>query len=151
MKLNRSRSVGFVLTSLLLTIGLSGCTSSSQSKQDQNAQDEKTREQVAKATEEAKQKSKEAAQKLDEASRKLEHKAAVAAEGVKEGWNRDQKQPLDLNSATETDLLSLPGTNRETAQKIIDGRPYKSEKELMTRHIVSADEYRSISSYLTVK
>ncbi|HUI43106.1 MAG TPA: helix-hairpin-helix domain-containing protein [Terriglobia bacterium] len=137
--------------SLLLALGLWGCTSSGQSKQDQNAQDQKLRDEVASATEKAKQQSKQAVQKLNEASQQVEQEAQAAAEGAKEGWNRDNTQPLDLNSATETDLESLPGMTREAAEEIIAGRPYRSKQELTARGVLSREEYSLIEGRLTVR
>jgi hypothetical protein len=37
---------------------------------------------------------------------------------------------VDLNTATEADLVSLPGVGKPTAKKIIAGRPYSSVNDL---------------------
>ena len=52
--------------------------------------------------------------------------AKAVADGVKEGWNRNQ--PLDINKATKDQLQSLPGMSAEGAERIIDGRPYSSAR-----------------------
>ena len=69
---------------ILLLAALAGCT------QQQNTQELK--EKTAQATAEVK------------------HDAEAVAAGIREGWSRDK--PLDLNTATKDQLLSLPGVNR---------------------------------------
>src|SRR5215469_1987829 len=141
--------ISFMLLVLLL-FGLSACTSGSRA-QNQAAQDEQTREKVANATEKAKEESEKAAQQVRVAAQQAQHQAQVAAEGVKEGWNRDQPKILDLNSAPETELRRLPGLDENAAQRVINGRPYKNKEELVTRGILSRKEYDHIQDRLTVQ
>jgi competence protein ComEA len=44
---------------------------------------------------------------------------------------RTDGQPIDINTATEAELESLPGVGPEIAREIIDGRPYGSVDELL--------------------
>jgi DNA uptake protein ComE-like DNA-binding protein len=134
----------------LLMVGLLGCTSRNASSQTQAAQDQKTRDEVANATAKVKEESRVAAQDLDAAARQAKHEAKVAAEGVKEGWNRDSQGRLNLNLATETQLRDLPGMTPDEARKVIDNRPYKDKQELVTRGIVSEREYDDIENQITV-
>src|SRR5438132_13592477 len=48
---------------------------------------------------------------------------------------------VDINSASKEELDALPGIGDAIAHKIIDGRPYRSKRELLTRKIVSKSEY----------
>ena len=89
------------------------------------------REQTAKATAEAKS------------------DAKAVADGIREGWNRNQ--PLDLNSATKDQLLSLPGMTSAEADRVIAGRPYGEPDELVKRHIVAKAEYDKIADRVTAK
>ena len=108
---------------MLLLAALAGCT------QPQNSQDLK--EKTAQATAEVKRDAK-----------------AVAA-GIREGWSRDK--PLDLNTATKEQLLSLPGVTTADADRVITGRPYSDPNDLVKRHILVKAEYDKIADQVTAK
>lgn len=108
---------------ILLLAALACCT------QKQNSQDLK--EQAAQATAEVKSDAK-----------------AVAA-GIREGWSRDK--PLDLNTATKDQLLSLPGLTAAEADRVIAGRPYGEPGELVTRRIMPKTKYDKIANRVTAK
>jgi DNA uptake protein ComE-like DNA-binding protein len=111
------------VSTILLLAALAGCT------QRQNSQDLK--EKTAQATAELKSDTK-----------------AVAA-GIREGWSRDK--PLDLNTATKEQLMSLPGVTAAEADRVIAGRPYNAPGELVTRRIMPKSEYDKIADRLTAK
>ena len=46
--------------------------------------------------------------------------------------------------------MSLPGIDDAAADRIIAGRPYSSEHELLERQIVSREEYNKIADSITV-
>src|SRR3954463_7405294 len=108
--------------SILLLLSFAGCTSH------ENPQDLK--EKTARATAEVKRDAK-----------------AVAA-GIREGWSRDK--PLDLNTATKEQLLTLPGMTPVQADRVIAKRPYNEPGELVTRRIMPKPEYDKIADRLTV-
>jgi competence protein ComEA len=58
---------------------------------------------------------------------------------------------LDLNFATKGQLQKLPGIDEQYAQKIIDGRPYKTETDLVSRNVISQAMYDKIASMIIVK
>jgi hypothetical protein len=132
---------------VLLLAGSVSCNSTP--TQDQRQRDEKTREEAAKATERIKPDLKEAGKELGQAARQTVEDAKAAAEGVKEGWNRDHAHPLALNSASEDDLSTLPGISRADARKIIRGRPYRSKDDLVTKGILSREDYGKIRDYIS--
>ncbi|MDO4681178.1 MAG: helix-hairpin-helix domain-containing protein [Lautropia sp.] len=61
---------------------------------------------------------------------------------ARDGAKRAAK--LDLNSATEAELASLPGIGPARAKAIIKGRPYSGKDELLRKKIVPANVYNSI-------
>jgi DNA uptake protein ComE-like DNA-binding protein len=58
---------------------------------------------------------------------------------------------LDLNSASKEQLMTLPGMDDATADKIIAGRPYKSTSELSSKSVLSKEEYKKVSAHVMVK
>ena len=114
-------SVCFALTALLCA--LTACTPN------QNPQELKER--TAKATAE------------------LKVNAKAVAAGVREGWSRDK--PLDLNSATREQLLSLPDLTGAEADRVIAGRPYDEPGQLVTRRILTKTKYDKIADRLVAK
>ncbi|MGB6678905.1 MAG: helix-hairpin-helix domain-containing protein [Terriglobales bacterium] len=91
----------------------------------------------------------EVREKTAQATSDIKQDAKALAQGVKEGWNRDQ--PLDVNTASKDQLLSLPGMSSEGADRIIAGRPYSSASELVSRQVISEQEYDRIKDQVNAK
>lgn len=91
-------------------------------------------------------------QKTADATAELKNDARALGEGVREGLTRPTpEKPLDLNHATKGQIMGLPDMDDGTADRIIAGRPYTSEHQLLEKHIVSRDEYTRIADVITVK
>jgi DNA uptake protein ComE-like DNA-binding protein len=118
---------------------------------DQRARDERTRDEVAKATERAKPAIEDAGRELGKAAHEAADQARSAAQGVRDGWTNGQHPLLDLNSASESQLLDLPGINRPAARRIIAGRPYHDKHDLLDKNILSGDTYQKIRDQVTAK
>jgi DNA uptake protein ComE-like DNA-binding protein len=130
---------------------LASCVGCNTNDPDQRARDEKTRDEVAKATERAKPEIEDAGRKLGAAAHDAADQARAAAEGVREGWNNGQHPLVDLNSASESQLLDLPGIDRPVARKIIEGRPYRDKHDLIDKGILSGATYQKIRDQVTAK
>ena len=55
---------------------------------------------------------------------------------------------IDLNHATEDQLLKVPGMTRSWAGRIIRFRPYHTKDELMEMGVVPDDFYDRIKNYI---
>lgn len=99
-------------------------------------------------TDDHQQNSDELREKTAERTAELKRNAKSVAEGVKEGWNRDEKR-VDLNAASKEELVGA-GLTRQQSERVIAHRPYENSRELMTRHILSEDEYKQIEPHLRV-
>ena len=88
----------------------------------------------------------EVREKTAETTAELKRNAKSVAEGVKEGWSRD-KERVDLNSATREQLVGT-GLTRTQSDRVIEHRPYTTARELLTKHVLSEDEYREIAPHV---
>jgi DNA uptake protein ComE-like DNA-binding protein len=91
-------------------------------------------------------------EKTAEATSELRENAKAMVQGVREGLARPSvDHPLDLNSASKDQLLSLPGITDDAADRIIAARPYSNIHELLDKRIISREEFNKIADSITVK
>ncbi len=87
-------------------------------------------------------------QKTAEETAAVKRDTKAVAEGLKEGLG--SKRSIDLNKATKDDLTSLPSVTTQKADRIIAERPYANAHQLVTRHVLSEDEYSQIQDRVAV-
>jgi len=88
-------------------------------------------------------------EKTAEATSTLKRDTKAVAEGVKEGLS-SKKSVVDLNKGSKDDLASLPGITSQRADRIIAERPFATTHQLVSRHILSEDEYSQIQDRIVV-
>ena len=138
----------FLAVSVLFGVGLlSACNQPP-------ASDQQLQQQAADATEAAKKQSAEALAQARVAAANAEKAVNDVAAGVKQGLN--SKTPagggrLDLNSASEADLASLPGISPGKASQIIRHRPYNSSHDLVKSGVMSESQFEEIAPRVTVQ
>jgi len=150
----RSWSVMYLVFSVMAALSIAGCgffQSDNRTEEQKRESEQRTRDEVAKATERAKPELQKAGRELKEAAKIAAEQAHAAAQGVKEGWERSGKRSVDLNSASESELMDLPGITRHDARKIIAGRPYDSPHELVDKGVLSRERYSQIRERIDVK
>lgn len=57
---------------------------------------------------------------------------------------------VNINTASESDLDTLPGVGPVTAAKIIAGRPYQNISDLITKHLVGQSVYDKIKASISI-
>ena len=58
---------------------------------------------------------------------------------------------ININKATEEQLKALPGIGDEYAKKIIAGRPYHENNELVSKKIITTDLFEKINKLIRSK
>ncbi len=133
------RNFSFVI--FLLMAFAASCTS--------NQSPDTTRKDAADATAKLREESKQAGTEIKKGAQQAAVDAKAIAQGAREGWNSGDK--VNLNSAGQQQLMQLPGVDQDSAQRIIQSRPYHTTEELETRSVVSEDVYRRIKNKVAVR
>jgi competence protein ComEA len=58
---------------------------------------------------------------------------------------------MDINTASEADLKSLPGIGDAYAAKIVAGRPYRAKNELVQKKIIASAAYQKIKDQIVAR
>jgi len=57
---------------------------------------------------------------------------------------------VDINSGTPNDFVNI-GIDASTAKKIVDGRPWRSKRELVTRQVLTTGQYDKFKTMLVAR
>lgn len=72
--------------------------------------------------------------------------SSTSSTSTKKGKKASTKK-VDINSATKEELVAA-GLDDATAQKVIDGRPYKTKAELVKKNVMSKEDYDKVKANL---
>lgn len=87
-------------------------------------------------------------EKTAEETATIRRDTKAVVEGVKDGLSN--KKSVDLNRASKVDLTTLPGITDRQADRIIAERPYANTRQLVTRHVLTEDEYSQVQDKVVV-
>ena len=88
-------------------------------------------------------------EKTAEATSALKQDSKAVALGVRDGLKRDKL--VDLNQASKDQVEGLPGITQHQAERIIAERPYKDPQQLVTRRILSQQQYDALKDRVIVR
>jgi DNA uptake protein ComE-like DNA-binding protein len=74
--------------------------------------------------------------------------AGAVVRGVQEGLER--KGPVNINTATARELGKLRGVTPEQAAAIVEHRPYRSTRDLVTKRVMAKAEYDTVKNQIVV-
>jgi DNA uptake protein ComE-like DNA-binding protein len=57
---------------------------------------------------------------------------------------------VDINTAPESDIVSI-GIDRAVAKKIVEGRPYRNKRDLVTRQLLTKEQYEKYKNSIVAK
>ena len=60
------------------------------------------------------------------------------------------KKQIDINSATEGEMVAI-GIEKAAAKKIIEARPYRAKTELVSRQLLTREQYDKLKDQLIAK
>lgn len=77
--------------------------------------------------------------------------AAPAAKAETPKAAEAKKEPMDINSASEKELATLPKIGEARAKAIVKGRPYNGKDDLINKKIIPQDAYDAIKELVIAK
>ena len=116
---------------------------------DSRPTDQQVQQQAAQATATAKEGAKQAVVATQAAAADAERGLNDVAAGVKQGMHENAPR-VDLNTASQIRIATLPGISLSKAGDIVNGRPYRATRELVSRGLLTNQQYADIVTQVTV-
>jgi DNA uptake protein ComE-like DNA-binding protein len=107
--------------------------------------DQQIQQKAAQTTEQVKQGAQQAASQTRAAAATAEDKINAVAAGVKQGLGR-AATTINLNTASSQQLETLPEITPAKAHRIIAGRPYSAPGDLVSKNLLSQEQFDQISA-----
>jgi len=57
---------------------------------------------------------------------------------------------VDINTAPESDIVAV-GIERAVAKKIVEGRPYRNKRDLLTKQLLTKEQYEKFKNSIVAK
>jgi DNA uptake protein ComE-like DNA-binding protein len=57
---------------------------------------------------------------------------------------------VDINTAPEADIVAV-GIDKPAARKIVEGRPWRNKRDLLTRQLLTKEQYEKVKDLLVAK
>ncbi len=67
----------------------------------------------------------------------------VSGQGVK-------SKVVDINSAPESEITAV-GIEKAVAKKIVEGRPYRNKRDLVSRQVLTMEQYNKVKDMIVAK
>jgi DNA uptake protein ComE-like DNA-binding protein len=132
-----------------IVLCLAGCNNWHRSDRQIQQQAAQTTEQAKQAAEQAREAAQRAAADARIAAANAERKVNDITAGVKQGMNGNGSPgAIDINTAGERRLTTLPGITPERARRIIGNRPYDTPHDLVPKGVLTRAEYDQISGQI---
>ena len=77
--------------------------------------------------------------------------AKPAATAPAKAAEAPKKDKMDINSASEAELATLPGIGEARSKAIVKGRPYKGKDDLVQKKVLSKSVYAKIKDDIIAK
>lgn len=77
--------------------------------------------------------------------------SALSAKSAQATVSVEKVELLDINTATVEQLRALPGMGEAYVRRIVEGRPYSSKNQLVTRGVIPQQAYERIQSRIVAR
>jgi competence protein ComEA len=77
--------------------------------------------------------------------------ASSTAQSASAAPKTDRMNLVDINSASVDELDGIPGIGPAYAQKIVQGRPYKTKRDLVQKNILPQNVYAKVQDKIIAK